>query len=358
MFISCKQTGEKERLIAQWVDYTGNPKFQKNKKVVLISGDEEYRSEEALPRLGKILAQHHGFDCTVLFAQDPQVPGVIHPAYTKNIPGLEVLKSADLMILFTRFRDLPNEQMEHIEDFLKGGKPIIAIRTATHAFRIQDSLSSYMHWGNYYKGPRLDWDGGFGRKILGVNWHSHHGQHAHESQRGVFPDKEKVHPILNGITDGSIWGPTDVYGVPLPMDNDIEIILSGQVIKREGQYDEDDLFFGMRSSDTKLAKVDQKTGIDKNKPMMPIVWSKPYLIEQGEKGKAIISTIGASTDLLNAELRRMFVNTTYHLLDFPVLEKAKVDLIGKYEPSQFKFHKEGYWETKNMLISSHQMNFK
>ena len=48
----------------------------KNKKIVLISGDEEYRSEEGLPQIAKILSQHHGFDCTVLFAQDPSDPGL------------------------------------------------------------------------------------------------------------------------------------------------------------------------------------------------------------------------------------------------------------------------------------------
>ena len=53
-----------------WVVYEGSDGPGKGKHVVLISGDEEYRSEEALPQLGKILAKHHGFKCTVLFAID------------------------------------------------------------------------------------------------------------------------------------------------------------------------------------------------------------------------------------------------------------------------------------------------
>ncbi len=73
------------------------------KRIVLVSGDEEYRSEEALPQLAKILSERHGFDTVVLFAQDPRVAGIINPNYSSNIPGLEALREADLMIIATRF---------------------------------------------------------------------------------------------------------------------------------------------------------------------------------------------------------------------------------------------------------------
>ena len=53
-----------------WVVYDGFDGPGKGKHIVLISGDEEYRSEEALPQLGKILAKHHGFKCTVTFSID------------------------------------------------------------------------------------------------------------------------------------------------------------------------------------------------------------------------------------------------------------------------------------------------
>ena len=118
-----------------WVVYDGYDGPGKGKHIVLISGDEEYRSEEALPQLGKILAKRHGFKCTVLFAVDPAT-GTIDPKNLSNIPGLEALKTADLMIIFTRFRNLPDEQMRHIVEYVEAGKPIIGIRTATHAFDI------------------------------------------------------------------------------------------------------------------------------------------------------------------------------------------------------------------------------
>src|SRR5579871_3811560 len=119
-----------------WIVFEGPNGPGKGKHIVLVSGDEEYRSEEALPQLAKILAKHHGFRCTVLFAIDPK-DGTINPNQNDNIPGLEALDSADLMIIFTRFRNLPDDQMKHIVDFVESGRPIIGLRTATHAFDVK-----------------------------------------------------------------------------------------------------------------------------------------------------------------------------------------------------------------------------
>ena len=66
--------------------YEGNDGPGKGKHIVLISGDEEYRSEEALPQLAKILANEHGFDCTVLFAIDPET-GFINPNTRQEYSG-------------------------------------------------------------------------------------------------------------------------------------------------------------------------------------------------------------------------------------------------------------------------------
>jgi len=41
---------------------------------------------------------------------------------------------------------------------------------------------------------------------------SHHGSHGKESTRGILNKDEAMHPILRGLKDGDIWGPTDVYG--------------------------------------------------------------------------------------------------------------------------------------------------
>jgi len=175
----------------------------KGKNIVLISGDEEYRSEEMLPQLAKILSTYHGFRCTVLFAIDPKT-GNVDPDRLDNIPGLEALDSADLMVLFTRFRDLPDDQMKHILNYVESGKPIIGLRTATHAFALKSSTTYARYSWN-------DPDGGFGRMIFGETWINHWGKHGKQSTRGVINANEAGHPILKGIDKNGLWSTTDVY---------------------------------------------------------------------------------------------------------------------------------------------------
>lgn len=334
--------------IEQWLTWDGNGKMP---HVVLVSGDEEYRSEEALPQLAKILSDRHGFKCTVLFSQDPEKPGIADPNYSFNIPGLEQLKTADLMILFTRFRALPSEQMKYIDDYLSNGKPLIAIRTATHAFNFKDENHAYAHYGFNYKGDKTDWHLGFGKLILGETWYTHHGHHKHQSTRGIFAEGAAGHPILNGIADGAAWGPTDVYGVRMPMDGDAQSILLGQSIDRAGEYDKTDPFFGMKESDETIAVKSAKGDYNPNENMPPIVWTKSYQIPNGKTGRSVTSTIGSATDMVDEEVRRLFVNSAYYLLDLEVPEKANVDLVDTYQPSPFAFHKDEHWDKKNIVIS-------
>ena len=167
----CRRSGQADSKEPLWVVYDGHDGPGKGKHIVLVSGDEEYRSEEALPQLGKILAKHHGFKCTVLFAIDPKT-GEINPNVS-NIPGLEQLQTADLMIIFTRFRNLPDEQMKYIVDYAESGKPIIGLRTATHAFNNPKSkLYAKYNWSNGDK----KYAEGFAGQVLGETWISHRRQ--------------------------------------------------------------------------------------------------------------------------------------------------------------------------------------
>ncbi len=342
----------------QWVTYTGSAGPGNGKHIVLVSGDEEYRSEEALPQLGKILATQHGFTCTVLFAQDPENPGIIDPNYLHNIPGLKHLEAADLMYLFTRFRALPDSQMQHIENFLMKGKPVIGIRTATHAFRFQDTTHNWRHYGNYYAGGMEEWEGGFGRAVLGERWVYHHGHHKHQSTRGMIAPEAMDHPITNGIEDGAIWGSTDVYGVRLPLPGDSKPVILGQVVDSEGEYDENDLHYGLRPTDKKVATVNpqREDAGNPNDPMMPIAWIKSYQLPDGSSGNAFTSTIGSSADLLDEEVRRLFINATYYLLDMDVPEKAQVEIVGAYNPSPYAFHDDEHWDELALKVEDHLMN--
>ncbi|MCA9074272.1 MAG: ThuA domain-containing protein [Planctomycetaceae bacterium] len=334
-----------------WVVYEGTQGPGQGKHIVLISGDEEYRSEEALPQLGKILAEHHGFRCTVLFAIDPKT-GDINPNHGSNIPGLEALDTADLMVIFTRFRDLPSDQMQHVDEYLRAGKPVIGMRTSTHAFNVSGD-KPWAHYGNGYQGENSAWADGFGRLVLGEKWISHHGHHKHESTRGILVEDATDHPILRGISDGEIWGPTDVYGVRLPLPGDSQPLVLGQVVARDGDFNPDDAFYGMSPKDS------QPVSGEKNDPMMPIAWTKSYQVPGGESGRSFTTTMGASTDLVNDGLRRLLVNAAYWLLEMDdeiPLEGKNVSLVGSYEPTGFEFRSDDYWSKRRMHVSEHQVH--
>jgi type 1 glutamine amidotransferase len=303
-----------------WVIYEGGDGPGKGKHVVLVSGDEEYRSEEALPQLAKILAKRHGFKCTVLFAIDPK-DGTINPGVTTNIPGLEALKTADLMVICTRFRSLPADQMKFIADYVAAGKPVVGLRTATHAFKYdKDSPFANWSWDSNAKGL----EGGFGRKVLGETWVNHWGAHGSQSTRGLIVKGQEDNPILRGIKDGDVWGPTDVYEVHLG--SECTPLLLGEVVK------------GMKPTDPPLEGK-------KNEPMMPVAWTKSYSVKEGKTGRAFCTTLGASQDFATEGTRRLIVNACFWAagLEGKIPAKTDVDLVGTYEPSPFKFggHKKG-----------------
>lgn len=315
---------------AQWVDYAPMKDLPGHGRlVVLISGDEEYRSEEAMPQLGKILSQRHGFACRVVFAIEPST-GEINPDNRSNIPGLEALDQADLMIIATRFRDLPDEQMVFIDRYIRSGKPIIGMRTATHAFDIKSSPTYKRYTWN---GDIAGYEQGFGRQILGETWVAHHGHHGVESTRGIIAPDARALPITRGISDGDVWGPTDVYRVRLPLPGDAQPIVLGQVLA------------GMHPDDEPVTD-------EKNNPLMPVAWMKTYRGDDGTVGRVFTTTMGSSTDLERAGTRRLLVNGVYWavgLEDAIPAEGTNVDLVGDFRPTPFGFGK----FTKGVKPSSH-----
>ena len=304
----------------QWIVVEGGEGPGKGKQVVLVSGDEEYRSEEALTQLAKILARHHGFTCTVLYAIDPAT-GEISPNTTTNIPGLKALRMADLMVIATRFRDLPDEQMKEIDDYLRAGKPVVGLRTATHAFNVAEG-KTYAHYGWKQTGEKMPQ--GFGRQVLGETWINHHGHHGHESTRGLIAADAKDHPILRGIKDGDIWGPSDVYGVRLPLPGDSNPLVLGQVLE------------GMKPDSPVVTGEDAK----KNEPMMPVAWTKTYSMDGGPTGRVFTTTMGAATDMVSAGTRRMLVNGCYWAagLESQIPAASNVEIVGTFEPTAFGFN--------------------
>lgn len=261
--------------------------------------------------LAKLLSVHHGFDTTVLFAINPRT-GVINPEIQTNIPGLEVLKTADLVILDTRFRRLPEDQLEHFAAYLNSGKPLIGLRTATHAFT-GGSQAFGINWNN------------FGLDFLGEKWAGHHGVHKKEGARGLPVEAQRQHPILNGVED--IFAPSDVYTVK--------------------NLDESQATVLVRAAVTETMEADSKILDDdpRNKPLQAAIWLRPYTAPNGAKGTALCSTMGASVDFESEGLRRTLVNAAFYLLDLEVPEEADVSYVDPFEPTFFSRNPKAYWES-------------
>lgn len=265
--------------------------------------------------LAKILSQKYGFDCVVLFAINPE-GGYIDSNFQKNIPGTEALKSADLMIIGTRFRQLPDSQLANFAEFLNAGKPVMGFRTATHAFTGGAKTGDFA-WAK------------FGLNILGEQWVNHHGVHKKEGTRTVAESANAKNPVLSEV--GEIFATTDVYGVANLDQKAATILLRGAVTE---------------TLDPKSKNLDGP----KNNPMMPVAWLREYTAPNGTaKGKAFCTTMGSSTDFSDEDLRRLFVNTVHHLLGMKIPAKADVAYIDPFQPSDYGFIKDGnFFKTRNL----------
>jgi len=298
-----------------YVEFLGKSGPGVGKHIVLLAGDEEYRSEEAMPQLAKILAQRHGFKCTVLFSVDTN--GTINPNAAASLTHPEALDSADAIIMSLRFRHWPDDTMKKFEAALNRGVPIIGLRTSTHAFNgfAKDSPWAKWNYGN---------KGGFGKQVFGETWVNHWGNHKKEATRGVIEPSAKNDPVMRGVED--VFGTTDVYEAA--QSADAKILLRGQVLKGMTPTDE--------PADYKK-RTAARTEQGVNDPMMPIAWTREVKNESGKVNRVLCTTMGAATDLENEGLRRMIVNAVYWGLGMEVPAKANVDLVGDYKPTMFGF---------------------
>jgi hypothetical protein len=288
----------------------------KGRHVVLLSGDEEYRSEEGLPMLAKILSQRHGFRTTVLFSLDPD--GTINPKNSASLSDPVALDLADAIIMLLRFRHWSDEDMARFEKRLNAGTPIIALRTSTHAFNGFEKGSRWESW-NYNN------QGGFGKRVLGETWLTHWGRHKVEATRGAIEDTQRNHQVLRGVTD--VFGDTDVYEAYPPPD--ATILVRGVVLKELTPDSVPADYRKRRASDK------QEQGV--NDPPMPVVWTRQYKNDGGTTNRILTSTMGSATDLENEGLRRLIVNGVYWGLGLDVPARADVTYVDEYRPSFYGF---------------------
>jgi type 1 glutamine amidotransferase len=290
------------------VVYEGTKGPGAGKHIVWLAGDHEYRSEESLPALARILARRYGFKCSVFFTTNPQT-GFIEPG-SSNIAGLDALRTADLLVVFLRFQDFPDAEMQHIADYLDRGGPVVGFRTATHAFQIkrQDAKFLKYHWqtGDEYKG-------GFGRQVLGETWVSHYGTNHKQSSRLLLQADQSKHPILRGVKD--VWVQSGGY-TAYPIEGS-QILAKGQILN------------GM-SPDAPPAP---------DKEQVAVAWTRSYQSPSGKSGRVFTTTHGASEDLLNDGFRRMAINAVLWAagLDNSIRPDGDISFVGPFQPTTFRF---------------------
>lgn len=298
-----------------WLSYAGGEGPGRGKRVVLIAADQEYRSEQGMPMMARLLSAHHGFACTVLFGVnekgevDPTLP--VYPEKGQafkghHIPGLEQLASADLVIFYPRLLTLPMAERELIVKYIDSGKPILSLRTGNHGF----------HGALPYqvKGKPVDW----GRDVLGGSFMGHHGNWHADSTRGILVKEQLEHPILRGVRD--IWGNSDVYrtypeGESLPAG--CTALVWGQPL------------VGRKREDA----------VNQALEPLPVAWFKSWETSGGLSARVFQSTMGSAQDLQCAGLRRLIVNAVYWGMgmESAISPTRSVDLVGAYEPLESGF---------------------
>ncbi len=252
--------------------------------IVFVTGDEEYRSEESMPMLAKIAKREMGAKVTVLYSVDSA--GIIDPNRTDHIEGLEALASADLMVIFTRFRNLPEDELKYITDYAESGKPMVGFRTATHAFMYKSDSTLGKKYNEAWPA-----------KVFGQQWITHHG-HFDDGKFPVTditikPGKEK-NPILRGFEPFSAYSWLyHVDGGNWKLQGDSSPILMGHSTKSQHEMD---------------GKLDEFP-LDN-----PVAWTKTYTGESGKTARVFFTTIAHPYDFKIPAARKIAMNGIYWAL--------------------------------------------
>jgi type 1 glutamine amidotransferase len=251
----------------------GGPAYRfrddKRPRVVFVVAENEYDADRTLPDFARELQTKYDFSYE--FAS-----GVAKPSSARerdNIAGMDALATADLAVVYVRRRALPPEQMKYLRNYTKSGKPLIGLRTASHAFVVR---------GDKPEAGLLEWPE-FDGQVLGGNYHGHHGNKGKDGPKTyvwIEPGAES-HPILAGVPQGEIHVRSWLYKT-LPLTKTTRTLMMGRV--------------------------------DDRKPHEPVAWTNA-----GKGGGRVFYTsLGHPNDFELAWFRRMLTSAVFWALDRPV----------------------------------------
>jgi len=171
----------------QLIDAAGmNPSaHDKRPHVVLVMAEMEYGSDECLPAFAKKYLEKD-FRCTLLHSKAHEGEG------RNDVPGLEAMYDADLLVLSMRRRALPVVQMDHLEWYIRSGKPIVCVRVSIVPFQVNPDARPDGH---------VIWND-FDKEVLGCNYRGYNSG-SRETGCDVWGVPEaKDHPIASGVAPG------------------------------------------------------------------------------------------------------------------------------------------------------------
>lgn len=255
-----------------------SPGLAQTPHVAFITGDDEYRSEFSMPMIANILEAKHGMRTSIAYSRPT-------PQSNKDIEGLEALKTADLAVFYLRWRELPDDQLKLILDYVESGKPIVGLRTTTHSFRYPE------------KNPHARLNDGFGIDVMGQKWIRHHGHYSSTDVRTV--PEQAGHAVLRGVRTPfhvRSW----LYVVD-PLHGDSQPLLMGQAINPQNNID-----YGPQ----------------------PVAWTKTY-----KGARVFFTTLGHPEDFQLEAVRRLLINGIYWALGREVpAGGVEAGIVGEYDP--------------------------
>lgn len=284
--------------------------IQSPPKIVFVTGDEEYRSEESMPMLAEILKRELNAEIHICYSVDSL--GFIDPNRTDHIANLESLMDADLMIMFTRFRNLPDNERKYITDYAESGKPMVGFRTATHAFMYENDSTKFQF--------NNDWP----TRVFGQQWITHHG-HFDDGSGALtavtVPDDKDQHPILNGVSDFDAYSWLyHVDGGKWKLHGDSYPLLQGRSLK---------------------SNHEMNNRLDEYPLTNPVAWTKSYKgANNSINARVFFTTLGHPFDFKNVSMRKLALNGIYWALSIEEQipsDGVNVEFVNAYEPNNSGF---------------------
>jgi type 1 glutamine amidotransferase len=313
----------KNSLLTAFLLFCGMAAFSQKKTphIVFVIGDEEYRSEESMPMLGEILHRELGAKISLCYSVNEE--GIIDPNRVDNIEGLEALETADLMIVFARFRALPPNQAKMITDYAEDGRPMVGFRTATHTFMYKDN-PEMEHLNN-------DWPA----KVFGQQWITHHGHfedgNAPLTDVSILPNAKTK--ILNGFEPFEAYSWLyHVDGGDWKLNGDAKPFLEGKSLR---------------------SNHEMNNRLDKFPLTNPVAWTKTYTGTSGKTARVFFTTLGHPFDFKEEPMRKLALNGIYWALGMESeIPKNGVNTtaVSEYNPNNSGFGQKFKPNMKPMVI--------